>query len=863
MHNYNLRRPDGGGSFPVPVAPFHAGLRHLKMENIVFFGKGGIGKSTISSNVTAALAARGGRILHIGLDPKMDSTLSLMGRGISPFTASGLLEDEATLRKSIHPSPIKGVFCIEAGGPDPGLGCAGAGISAMLDTILSVSLLEKDDYDAAVFDVLGDVVCGGFAAPLRRGFARKAVIVVSEEILVLYAANRLIKMVENYSRNGVYLAGLAANLKSESGLKLVQDFARAVNTKVLGVVLRSDAITRAEKARRAVVLQDPRSDAAARLRKLSVAVAVARPPASPARAMSDQEIAAFLKGEAARHRLPPAPPRAAAPVSRPDPGQLRELLEKTGFRLSGIAGGQVQCRTQFGGRSAKVLIVPAGRCAEGMQVVNDWGICFSPEEKTITRELDKKVRAAAAGLKALRFDDFIAAFCGSGDFYGNVLAYNLSGNTSGDRPPDRPYYAYGQWQRFLFTSCDGGFIPPGFPIVEHGDLECRFSFYNVTPLSMFQTWGGLPGTPGTSPVPRLPKHEQGVFSTGFNTADAFGGDEAKLTRALEFAAGKTGKGGLVELYMCCPSYMVAGDVRAPVERVSREKNIKVAIETCNSLTVPSPAKIAARAEFAEKELASRGRRKPVRDVNFINFGDARRALAPLLEQSGLSLLAPTPDFYADILSARLQVLPEPEPSLVKAFERRGIKWVSPPAPYGFGATAKWLSAIYSALGRAPGRAPRPPRGLLTLSRELAARCSGFSAGFVASPEELGALNSSRFPVLGFMAEAGFRLKLMLYAADAEAERKARARAAALRAGLAGARLETLLFRTPQQLAAALAGDPKMRLVYSDVVADRRIISTGKNVLSPSVFEPGYEGALETVTRLLRLCDWNFYERYLR
>ena len=139
----------------------------------------------------------------------------------------------------------------------------------------------------------------------------------------------------------------------------------------------------------------------------------------------------------------------------------------------------------------------------------------------------------------------------------------------------------------------------------------------------------------------------------------------------------------------------------------------------------------------------------------------------------------------------------------------------------------------------------------------------FSAGFAASPEEIGFLNSGRFPVLSFMAEAGFGLKLMLYAPDKEAEGKARARARELRAKLGGARLETILFGTPPQLARAIAGDRKMRLVYSDIVADRRIISAGKNVLSPDVFEPGYEGAVETAGRLLKLCEWDFYERYLR
>ena len=152
---------------------------------------------------------------------------------------------------------------------------------------------------------------------------------------------------------------------------------------------------------------------------------------------------------------------------------------------------------------------------------------------------------------------------------------------------------------------------------------------------------------------------------------------------------------------------------------------------------------------------------------------------------------------------------------------------------------------------------------ITLAVGLAAGCSAFTAGFVAAPDELPVLLSDRFPVLGFMAEAGFALRLMLYAPDKEAEKKAERRTQELRARFSRARVTAVLFRTPAQLAAALAGDRKMRLVYSDIVADRRIVSAGRNVLSPAVFEPGYDGALETARRLLRLCKWNFNERYLR
>ncbi len=285
------------------------------MEGIVFFGKGGVGKSTVASNVSAVLARGGRKVLHAGCDPKMDSTMALMGRHIPPFgERAGGAAGEAALRASIFPARVPGVHCIEAGGPQPGVGCAGLGIGAMLDAMKDGELLTRDGYDAAVFDVLGDVVCGGFAAPLRRGFAKKVVIVTSETLLSLYAANRLVQMIENYSRNGVYLAGLAVNAIRPEGVAAAENFARAVNTRVLGVTLRDPAVGAAEREHRPAVLASPRSDFSVRLVRLASAIRAAGRPASAPRPMSDAEFFAFMEG-----RLP-APARGRA---RTRPGQAR------------------------------------------------------------------------------------------------------------------------------------------------------------------------------------------------------------------------------------------------------------------------------------------------------------------------------------------------------------------------------------------------------------------------------------------------------------------------------------------------------------------------------------------------------------
>jgi len=167
-----------------------------------------------------------------------------------------------------------GVMCLEAGGPEPGLGCGGRGVARAIELMEETELLESGGFDVAVFDVLGDVVCGGFAAPLRQGFARKVVIVASEEPMALFAANNIAKAVVTYESNGVVLAGLVANLRSgkdEAGL--VERFAEAIGTEVLVVLPRDPLVIEAERKCMTVLEHAPESDAARELSKLGETLA--------------------------------------------------------------------------------------------------------------------------------------------------------------------------------------------------------------------------------------------------------------------------------------------------------------------------------------------------------------------------------------------------------------------------------------------------------------------------------------------------------------------------------------------------------------------------------------------------------------
>lgn len=240
------------------------------MERLVVFGKGGIGKSTISCGISSSLAAAGQRVLHVGCDPKHDSTAALLrGKMIEPVVdriekIKGVAIEDIVVRSSL------GVDCVEAGGPAAGVGCGGRGITRMLEIFNEAGLLDEGRYDVALYDVLGDVVCGGFAAPLRRGIGNKVVIVTSEELMALYAANNIARAVVHYANNGIALAGLVVNIKDQGADRgVVERFAAHINTDILAWIPRDPLIREAEYKRTTVVEMAPEAPISKTLRGLA------------------------------------------------------------------------------------------------------------------------------------------------------------------------------------------------------------------------------------------------------------------------------------------------------------------------------------------------------------------------------------------------------------------------------------------------------------------------------------------------------------------------------------------------------------------------------------------------------------------
>lgn len=241
------------------------------MKKIAIYGKGGIGKSTTVSNISAAMAEMGKTVLQIGCDPKADSTRNLTGGKNIP-TVLDILRDQgdAELEDYVVKSST-GVLCVEAGGPVPGIGCAGRGIITAFEKLEELEAYDTYRPDVVLYDVLGDVVCGGFAMPIRGGYADEVCIVTSGEMMSLYAASNIAHAVKSFgSRGYASLRGLILNSKNiELEEELVKKAASEIDAPILYRLPRDGAVQQAEAEGKTVIEALPDSDMAEHYRSLA------------------------------------------------------------------------------------------------------------------------------------------------------------------------------------------------------------------------------------------------------------------------------------------------------------------------------------------------------------------------------------------------------------------------------------------------------------------------------------------------------------------------------------------------------------------------------------------------------------------
>lgn len=246
----------------------------MKYRQIAIYGKGGIGKSTIIQNLAAALAMQGHSIMQIGCDPKADSTRMLVG-GQRQATVLDMLREKGEVRlEDVLKSGFGGVRCVESGGPEPGVGCAGRGI------ITAIELLENlgaytPDLNYVFYDVLGDVVCGGFAMPIREGKAREIYIVTSGEMMSMYAANNICKGIKKFAATGgACLGGIICNSRwIDREEELVSAFAERLGSRMIQMIPRDGIVHQAEIHRQTVIQYAPQSGQARTYERLADTIA--------------------------------------------------------------------------------------------------------------------------------------------------------------------------------------------------------------------------------------------------------------------------------------------------------------------------------------------------------------------------------------------------------------------------------------------------------------------------------------------------------------------------------------------------------------------------------------------------------------
>lgn len=874
----------------------------MEMERIVFFGKGGIGKSTTASNVSATLGARGVRVLHVGCDPKHDSTAALLNGTIIRPVVDSIAHLEGVTPEQIVTRSRHGIDCVEAGGPQAGVGCGGRGISRMLEIFAAAKLLTSDRYDVAIYDVLGDVVCGGFAAPLRVGIGQKVVIVASEEVMSLYAANNIARAIVHYADNGIVLAGMLVNLRdNDVDRGPVERFSKIINAPILAYIPRDSLVRDAEYAGTTVVDLAPKSRIAAVYREIADAILATDPRAlTLPRPLTEAQFYQYTRRKF--HAPPTALDTAALDTTRavgPSGGVLAvahgsrpwdeiEAKDPDGSTAGWLIAGsdsrrQISRALGFPARFStgavcRVASVQRGRAAmntlrvvvavdeledltlmlqdghDEKAAMNVGGMSVRYRGKTASPALQAVIRRIAARARGFTVPALCAMFSS---------AESTTDATAGDlERPDSLAYSFGSplaWRLFV----EGreqyrgyyGRLSGNVVAIHHTDLECEAS--NLPPSARTVTFFNY-----LTMEPDLRRIDGLSLTTDLSDVDVIKGGSARLERVLEAIGASNVHPEAVVIKTACVPIVTGDDVRTTLRRVGKHVSLPV-LDLGNAIQPVLELLRRLRAQSGFLDVPKRPGA-----VNLVGLPRATgyRELLAFMESCDMPVncwLIPDVDpvAFRGYMAASLQVFFDGMPGngVYDDFQTNlPLETLRMPGPFGLEGTRHWLATIADRVGRRTlfdaCWAERMKTFMPSWERSVR-EASSVRLGFVMEPAMEKALTTGEgsmgVPVLPVLHEMGFRFDLARYSASACEPRWTATDAR-------GTRRAT--FRDASQLESLLRSS-EAPAFYSQIYFDRRLSRSGKSAFSLRAFALGLDGAQRTIEKILALCRLPFYRTF--
>lgn len=874
------------GSLMVNTTPNH----------IVVFGKGGVGKSTLSANLSAYYATRGLKALHVGCDPKSDSTLILLEDMDTLSTVMSWIANTDNDREpgAIYNKGRLGIKCIEAGGPEAGIGCGGRGIARVMEFLEKWKVLEREQFDTAVFDVLGDVVCGGFAAPLRKGFGNKVVMVIAEDEMSYFAANNIAKAVLRYSVNGVSMAGVVINERGSGQAALkAGEFASWIGARVLGTLPLSKTPSLARRAGVTAVEYDPDSAFSMAVASIAEALLSLEPSDMPLPTPLDQK--AFMKflihAESPGGRRP-GPDRASLACAREAPAESVDgapeapvMLRKEDAAIAGAFSRLLGLRGTWasgpGFDVSRVALRPEG----GLRME-----FAGPAIGTAAVSLIRKQAGASPAIAAAHFDIFLDQGKNAKPFvrllqmiahrlggfrlqdltaiYGKCLEQDSPEPDPGALPQQSgPAGSALQWARFFardqFARNAEHKLFYDIPVTQitHRDIECSFATPQIR-SDEFLPYNYPWLSPSLEPDSFKPDSNSKYYETNLGEMDVILGAAEKLSSLIARAISEMGPQKLLLFNNTCVPVVSGEDIPSVVADARQGCPAPLMYQGPENSISLNPYY-----EFfisLKKEAGFRDANPVPMTVNLIGFPENKGLdeVKAILASMGVHLNAMflprlDPGIFDVYRAAALTVFYPDEAYRVMYEDLFGdvpAKAITPPAPYGMRGTREWLDAVAGGLCLSGQETHADTESVREWER-LAARAREYTLGFVfqgnavemiSRPELAGGI-----PILELIREMGFGIDFLDYTP---------ADTGALNRKPAGD--EAGLFSTPEELAERLIAS-RASCFYSDYYFDNRLAKAGKGQFSGQFFEMGFAGAVRSLGRLLSACEAPFFTRYMK